>query len=73
MWNPLAIIKKKRMKWKYYRALNSAIFLFMRMDSVMKECKWPAYRVKQFWRSFIKSPRSREKVFRELFEGINKE
>ena len=62
-------IHKARKRRKYFRAMNNGLFFLNRLDMAMENM--PKERKKQFWRD-IKSPASRVRVFRELFEALNK-
>ncbi len=62
---------KWRKKRKYQRTMNKAIFFFVRLDVAMKDNNWPRYKRRQFWRDFIKSPKARDSVLRQVLEEVN--
>jgi len=66
------MIKKYR-EWrkrrKYFRAMNKGLVFLLRLDLATKS--WPRYKQKQFWGE-LRSPVSRIRVLKELFETLNK-
>jgi len=61
---------KKYKRWRTKRQMRSADILLWKIDNFMKEQKWPAYKRKQFWHSFIKSPRLRAEIFRDILKVL---
>lgn len=62
-------LKKKRKEKKYFRAMNKGLLFLGRLDLATKD--WSRVKQKQFWGQ-LRSPISRVRVLRELFEALNK-
>jgi len=56
------MIKKFKKLWFKWQ-LRRGLLLLWKIDNYMKVRKWPAYKRKQFWHDFIKSPKSRSEIF----------
>ena len=50
-------------RWRLRKRTRRAAFLLRKIDTEMKQMRWPKYKRKQFWRDFIKSPELRDEVF----------
>jgi len=62
-------IKKRYRQWRYFRSMNRGLFFLSRLDIVTKDMT--RTKQKQFWGE-LRSPISRVRVLRELFEIMNK-
>jgi hypothetical protein len=66
MINPIKKLKGIRSK----RQMRSALIFLWRIDVFMKEKKWPAWKRKQFWHDFVKSPKSRDRLFANILKDL---
>jgi len=62
-------IKKAWRKRRFYRRANQGLFFLSRLDIITKD--WDKTKQKQFWRE-LRSPVSRPRILKELFEALNK-
>jgi len=68
------MIKKLMLKWRKKRLkklMKDADFLLLGIERMMKEQKWSRTERKQFWRDFIKSPKSREYIFSDILKLLS--
>ena len=56
-------------KQRYFRSMNYGLFFLSRLDIMTKD--WDRTKQKQFWRE-LRSPVSRPRILKELFEALNK-
>lgn len=62
-------LKTKRKERKYFRSMNKGLLFLARLDLATKD--WSRAKHKQFWGQ-LRSPISRVRVLKELFEALNK-
>jgi len=51
--------------------MKDANFLLLRIEKMMQEKDWSRTERKQFWRDFIKSPKSREYIFSDILKLLS--
>jgi hypothetical protein len=49
--------------------MKKAAVMLMNIDRSMDRLRWPHWKRKQFWRDFVKSPKFRDGLYKEILNG----